>query len=260
MATSAWSREFTFQLHPVGLLLGGQIDFRYEDAPVALTRWRDVMANAPDLLASFGQVYRSPLAGQAGANLSFAWLGSVDEGNAVIAELTEGLTPTPEHRAAHALLRAPGHLRANPVRSAELLVGPVPRRAPGRAAHADDRDLPRPGNGRRRPDRADARCSGEDRVRCHGVRRTRSALERDVPQHLDRSGDEDEPEIEKARAFSRSLEPWRIGGGYLNYANEAASDSLETEFGAERFRRLLAVKRELDPANVFRFNHNIATA
>ena len=71
---------------------------------------------------------------------------------------------------------------------------------------------------------------------------------------------EDEPEIEKARAFSRSLEPWRIGGGYLNYANEAASDSLETEFGAERFRRLLAVKRELDPANVFRFNHNIATA
>ena len=71
---------------------------------------------------------------------------------------------------------------------------------------------------------------------------------------------EDEPEIEKARAFSRSLEPWRIGGGYLNYATEAASESLETEFGAERFRRLLAVKRELDPANVFRFNHNIATA
>jgi len=68
----------------------------------------------------------------------------------------------------------------------------------------------------------------------------------------------DEPEIEKARAFSRSLEPWRVGGGYLNYATEAASESLETEFGAERFRRLLAVKRELDPANVFRFNHNIA--
>jgi FAD/FMN-containing dehydrogenase len=72
--------------------------------------------------------------------------------------------------------------------------------------------------------------------------------------------DQDEPEVEKARAFSRSLEPWRIGGGYLNYATEAASESLETEFGAERFRRLVEVKREFDPENIFRFNHNIAAA
>jgi FAD/FMN-containing dehydrogenase len=32
---------------------------------------------------------------------------------------------------------------------------------------------------------------------------------------------------------------------------------LETEFGSERFARLRAVKRRFDPANVFRFNHNI---
>jgi FAD/FMN-containing dehydrogenase len=48
-----------------------------------------------------------------------------------------------------------------------------------------------------------------------------------------------------------------VGGGYLNYASEAASDSLETEFGVERLTRLRAVKRQFDPANVFRFNHNI---
>src|SRR5256886_1837933 len=40
--------EFTFRLHPVGLLLGGKLDYRLEQAPVVLSVWRDVMANAPD--------------------------------------------------------------------------------------------------------------------------------------------------------------------------------------------------------------------
>jgi FAD/FMN-containing dehydrogenase len=70
--------------------------------------------------------------------------------------------------------------------------------------------------------------------------------------------EEDESQIETARAYSRALEPWKIGGGYLNYANEASADGLETEFGAERFGRLRAVKRQYDPSNVFRFNHNIS--
>ena len=180
--------QFTFQLHPVGLLLGGQIDFRYEDAPVALTRWRDVMANAPDHLASFGQVYRNPLAGQAGANMSFAWLGAPDEGNAVIAELTEGLTPTrntvrPMHycELQDIYERIPFGLRNY---WSGRFLGELPDellmqtieifRDPAMAGGV----LIEPMHG------APAR----HRVRCHGVRRTRSALERDVHQRLDRSG------------------------------------------------------------------------
>jgi len=45
--------------------------------------------------------------------------------------------------------------------------------------------------------------------------------------------------------------------GYLNYASEPAGETLETEFGPERFQRL-RVKREFDSENVFRFNHNVA--
>ena len=71
--------------------------------------------------------------------------------------------------------------------------------------------------------------------------------------------EDDEREIEVPRGYSKSLAPWAIGGGYLNYASEAAAaDGLETEFGVERFQRLRAVKRQYDPGNVFRFNHNIA--
>jgi FAD/FMN-containing dehydrogenase len=66
--------------------------------------------------------------------------------------------------------------------------------------------------------------------------------------------------IAAARAYSAALAPWALGGGYLNYASEPAGETLETEFGSERFERLRAVKRRFDPGNVFRFNHNIAPA
>jgi FAD/FMN-containing dehydrogenase len=55
--------EFTFQLHRVGLLLGGMLDYRLEDAPEVLPVWRDLMANAPDSLASFGQIGRDRVSG-----------------------------------------------------------------------------------------------------------------------------------------------------------------------------------------------------
>src|SRR5204863_7484970 len=67
--------EFTFRLHPVGLLLGGKLDYRLEDAPVVLSVWRDVMAHAPDSLESFAQVYRDPVVGEGLVNASIAWLG-----------------------------------------------------------------------------------------------------------------------------------------------------------------------------------------
>jgi FAD/FMN-containing dehydrogenase len=72
--------------------------------------------------------------------------------------------------------------------------------------------------------------------------------------------DDDERRVATARAYSAALAPWALAGGYLNYASETAGKTLETEFGAARFARLRAVKRELDPTNTFRFNHNVPPA
>jgi FAD/FMN-containing dehydrogenase len=69
--------------------------------------------------------------------------------------------------------------------------------------------------------------------------------------------DEDERRTATARAYSAAVAPWTLGGGYLNYASEPAGATLETEFGAERFARLRNIKRQFDPSNTFRFNHNI---
>ena len=62
--TSVSSSTTTFQLHPVGLLLGGSLDYLLEDAPVVLSMWRDLMTNAPDSLASFAQIYRDAVTGE----------------------------------------------------------------------------------------------------------------------------------------------------------------------------------------------------
>ena len=64
---------------------------------------------------------------------------------------------------------------------------------------------------------------------------------------------EDEHRIAAARAYSAALAPWSIGEGYVNYASEMPTDTPETE----RMQRLRRIKREYDPENRFRFNHNI---
>ena len=180
--------EFTFQLHPVGLLLGGLLDYRLEDAPTVLPVWRDVMANAPDNLESFGQVYRDGATGEGLVNASIAWLGGLDDGREALSELTEALSPVSN--------------TVRPMYYSELqdLYGRVPfglrnywsgrflPGAPGRAADAHDRPVPRRGRKRGSSDRAaswrrGARCAGCDRIR-----RERGALERDLHQHLGERG------------------------------------------------------------------------
>jgi FAD/FMN-containing dehydrogenase len=52
--------------------------------------------------------------------------------------------------------------------------------------------------------------------------------------------------------------PVSVRGGGHGVAGHQAGASLETEFGATRFLRLRAVKRQFDPSNVFRFNHNVS--
>jgi FAD/FMN-containing dehydrogenase len=73
---------------------------------------------------------------------------------------------------------------------------------------------------------------------------------------------DDEARIAWARTSAARWEPFSLqGGGYVNYsaADETAS-RVEQAYGAERFARLRAVKRRVDPENRFRFNANIPPA
>ena len=249
--------DFTFRLHPVGLLLGGHLDYRLEDAPIVLSAWRDVMESAPDSLASFAQIYRDRVTGEGLVNTSIAWVGDLDAGRDAIRELTDGLSPVTNNvrpmyycELQDIYGRMPFGLRNywSGRFLAELpdeLFALTNERFHESETYGGVLFEPLHGAPTRVPSDATAFAGREARWNATFI-------------NVWAEPDEDEREIETARAYSRSLEPWKIGGGYLNYATEAAGDDLETEFGARRFERLRAVKRQYDSANVFRFNHNIA--
>jgi FAD/FMN-containing dehydrogenase len=248
--------DFTFQLHPVGLLLGGSLDYLLEDALDVLPVWRDVMANATDTLASFAQIYRDAVTGEGLVNASIAWVGDLEAGREAIRELTEGLSPVKN--------------TVRPMYYSELqdLYGRMPF---GLRNYWSGRFLAE------LPDELLALTSSQfielgtaGGVLFEPLHGAPTRVASDATAFAGREAhwnatfinvwtdpEQDEVQIETARAYSSALEPWKVGGGYLNYATEASADGLETEFGSERFERLRAVKRQYDPSNVFRFNHNI---
>lgn len=68
--------------------------------------------------------------------------------------------------------------------------------------------------------------------------------------------DDDAAHRDWARAGVKALEPFRVGGEYVNFATDVGATG-EAAYGGERYQRLAALKRRLDPDNVFHLNHNI---
>ena len=57
---------------------------------------------------------------------------------------------------------------------------------------------------------------------------------------------------------ARRIAPFTTGGVYLNFIGDEGEDRIAAAYGAEKLRRLAAIKGEYDPGNVFAGNQNIA--
>jgi FAD/FMN-containing dehydrogenase len=244
--------EFTFRLHPVGLLLGGLLVYRLEDARAVFSTFRELAAEAPDELVLFAQIFRSAITGDSGMVVSVAHFGDADEGRAAITPLTDDIPPI-----------------ANGVRpmyypELQEIFGRMPfglrNYWSGRFLRelADDVIELTAGTF------DDAETTGGVLLEClHGAARRippeatafagREASHNATFISTWTDPAEDERRIATARAYSAALAPWSIGEGYINYASEMPADAPVTE----RVQRLRRVKREYDPENRFRFNHNI---
>ncbi|MFC9812809.1 FAD-binding oxidoreductase [Streptomyces virginiae] len=75
---------------------------------------------------------------------------------------------------------------------------------------------------------------------------------------------EDPADDERCRQWVKDVrsdsEPWSTGAVYLNFTGNEGTDRVVSGLGSENMQRLGALKRQYDPDNVFRFNHNIRPA
>ncbi|WP_055531283.1 FAD-binding oxidoreductase [Streptomyces graminilatus] len=71
---------------------------------------------------------------------------------------------------------------------------------------------------------------------------------------------DDERCIQWVHDVRSRVQPWSTGAVYLNFIGDEGADRVIAGLGAENTRRLASVKRQYDPDNVFRFNHNIVPA
>lgn len=71
---------------------------------------------------------------------------------------------------------------------------------------------------------------------------------------------DDEQALEWVRHVRTDVRPWRTGAVYLNFIGDEGRDRVVAGLGTENFNRLARIKRQYDPDNVFRYNHNIPPA
>ncbi|MCX4701926.1 FAD-binding oxidoreductase [Streptomyces sp. NBC_01352] len=71
---------------------------------------------------------------------------------------------------------------------------------------------------------------------------------------------DDERAVQWVRDVRADVRPWSTGAVYLNFIGDEGAERVVAGLGAENARRMAMVKRQYDPDNVFRFNHNIKPA
>jgi FAD/FMN-containing dehydrogenase len=242
--------DFTFRLHPVGLFRAGQLVYALDDAVEVVTKWRELVKEAPDDLATFAFMARSPLGEGDGAIVNVADFGG--HGDDAITDLLSDPEPVantirPMYYAELQDIfgRMPfglrnywsgRFLRELPDELIRLAAGHLGAGAPGSIMFE-----PIFGAAARVPVEATA-FAGRDAA----YNATFLSVWEDEA--------EDEQRIAAAREFSALLEPWSTGAQYVNYASESDGE----EDGSGRLARLREVKRQYDPDNLFRFNHNIS--
>jgi len=67
---------------------------------------------------------------------------------------------------------------------------------------------------------------------------------------------DDETNIAWGRRYSASLQPY-ASGVYVNFLGNEGDERIREAYGAAKYERLTALKRDYDPDNFFRVNQNI---
>jgi len=267
--------EFGFRLHPADTAaLTANLFYSPQDAPPALRRWRDLIADAPlraTLTAWAGAAGNWPflppeLRGRPLASVGLVWTGDPDDGRRLLPVLRGGTSPVAEQtqeltylqlQSIDDTLQAPhkrrywkGHyLRdfGDDAISAFLFCGARDGDDDTDPALLASGDLQAYGG-------AIASVGKDETAFSH-----RDALIEFVARAGWTNPAEDQARISIARRYGAAIEPY-ASGVYVNDLTDEGEDGVRRAYGTGQMARLTALKDRYDPHNIFHLNHNITTA
>ena len=260
--------ELTFEMHPVADVLGGMAMFPFERAREVLVAFREWCRTAPDEASMLaGLVTASPEdfvpADQRGAKalvIAGCWAGEIEAGVAALAPLRDldpfadlfGSLPYPVLQALQDPGAPPGmrnYFRGGSVADLHDDVIDVV------IAHASR--MPSPMSQIHLHQMGGAVNRVADDATAFGPR-TAGFTYNLISTWSDHT--EDAEHIAANRALATDLAPHSLGTRYVNFLSERTDDTVHEAYDARTYARLATVKREWDPTNLFRHNHNIEPA
>jgi FAD/FMN-containing dehydrogenase len=262
--------EFEFALHQVGTAaLLVDLFYTPQDAPAALRRWRELLAEAPrqaTLTAWAGTTGAFPflppkLHGRPMASVGYVWVGDPDQGRGLLQALRRGAPPLAER------IQELSYLELQRIDDAAHRHG-VRRYWKGYFLRelgddAIDAFLARGDtDGRGDPallpyaslqsyGGAVADVGDDETAFGH-----RDALVEFVAVANWTDPAEDQPRMAAARRYARAVEPF-ASGVYVNALGDEGQAGIQRAYGTGKLARLAALKDRYDPGNVFHLNHNI---
>ncbi len=259
--------EFTLQLHPVApQMYGGMLLYPRIQAPDVLRRLRDFLRDAPREVFGGAIFMHAPPAPFVPADLQGApavavvvgYVGSVGDGADALAPLKQ--------------LGQPAADLVGPTTYLDLQAITDPGNPPGRRNYWRSELLPDA------PDEAldaliacAAQAASPTSVVVLGraggavgdVTEDATALSGRGAQwqfhcYASWTDLDDASNIAWARSSAEALRPWTMPGIALNFVSDIDASRVRATFGAEKYERLVSLKRRWDPDNVFAMNQNIA--
>jgi FAD/FMN-containing dehydrogenase len=261
--------EFEFRAYPLGPeVMAGPVFWSMNDAPEVLRFYRDWIADCPDELMTIVVQRKAPplptvppdLVGQLVIAVTACYAGSVEDGERVIRPLKEFGNPVldlcmPKPYLAHQRMFDPAfrHGCWYYVRSCDVaaldddvvdivaeygqkITSPITSIALWQMGGAVSR-------------------VGENDTAFHG----RNAGHTFNINGNSETADGFEEERQWARDYWTALAPYHTSV-YVNFLMEEGDERVRHAYGAEKYDRLAALKREYDPTNFFRLNQNIPPA
>jgi len=260
--------EFEFRIHPVGpIVMGGMLVYPRERAGEVLRFYRDFIEQAPAEVGGGAALITAPpeefvpeqLRGQPAMGIVFIYVGSIEDGEEAVRPLREATEPLVDMVQPMPYVALQQMLDAgNPRGVREYFKVDWVRSLPDEAIDViveQAERLPAPfgqlimapqGGAMGRTNGSDVALNAPDAPWAYFC----------LSMWMDPA--EDDQNRDWARGFAEAMRAYEVGTPYPNFiaADEGAA-RLRSSYGPEKYERLVALKRQWDPDNLFRRNQNI---